>query len=79
MKTEQELESEILAQVRHLRWAASQGYTVPITDEEPIVTKARPIYYCWPERDPLRYIHCHDCYPDNPQKFKRDGTKLPNY
>jgi hypothetical protein len=38
MKTEHEIEQEILNQVAHLRWAASQGYRVPICDIEELPT-----------------------------------------
>jgi hypothetical protein len=46
MKTEQEIEQEILNQVAHLRWAASQGFTVPIVDVEelPINPNDRTVF-----------------------------------
>jgi hypothetical protein len=36
VKTELEIEEEILNQVAHLRWAASQGIGIPISDTEDI-------------------------------------------
>lgn len=50
MKTEQEIEQEILNQVAHLRWAASQGCRVPIADVEELPTRnlhSREIQYAF--------------------------------
>ena len=55
--TDIELQEQILAQVRHLRWAASQGYTVPVMDEEPIPRKIIVLLRTKEERDPLEMLH----------------------
>jgi hypothetical protein len=41
---ERDYEAEIMSQVAHLRWANSQGYNVPIFDEEEIVDTRAVMY-----------------------------------